>query len=162
LAPTLGLEKENYMKKSILFVFSLLLSVSASAATPSFAVLHHHSDFDKLHKCICKGWQDAKPSDAQKSDSEAFIKIANDSWNEHKDGIKSSKKDLMDAWAAYPINESDVTSAEKALHEHICPVHIAMRSSTISILNLLSADQRKDFDKSFNTCYETDIEFALN
>lgn len=148
------------MKKSALLIASLLLSVSAFAANPEYLNLAQTSNhWEHIHQCLCDSWKAAKPTDAQNADAKPFIQIAKDSWAQHKDGLIQGKKDLRAAWSAYPISASEVEKAEIALHHCFVPLHIAMRDSTISILNLLSADQRKDFDKSFTDCTGDDDDF---
>ena len=133
----------------------LSVSVSAFAASPNYSALSQSNmNMEKFHKCICDSWKSTGPTDAQNADAKPFIQIAKDSWAEHKDGILKGKQDLVATWSAYPISVTNVETAEMALHDHIVPVHVAMRDSTISILNLLTAEQRQTFDTSFFDCID--------
>jgi len=148
------------MKKTLIATVSLLTSLSASvsafAASPNYSVLSQSDmNMEKFHKCICDSWKSTGATDAQNNDAKAFIEIAKTAWANHKDAIRQGKQDLVRTWSAYPISVTDVEASEMALHDHIVPVHVAMRDSTVSILNLLTADQRKTFDDTFYDCIDS-------
>ncbi|MEO5968331.1 MAG: hypothetical protein ABIQ95_00265 [Bdellovibrionia bacterium] len=151
------------MKKSLLLIASLLLSVSAFADSPNFSMLgDSEMDMDKFHQCLCDSWKKADPSKDQNSEAKAFIGRAKETWDHNKVAVKTAKKELIAAWSHYPIFASDVTCAEYNLHQAIIPVHTVMRDSTLSILNILSGDQRKAFDRSFKRCIKDNHEETLS
>jgi hypothetical protein len=149
------------MKKIIAVVFALVMSSPVFAGDFSiFSPAETH--WDKIHKCICDAWKDAEPTDDQNEAAKPFMEAARKTWNLHKDAIEGAKQELTAAWHAHPISESDVKGAEDHLLFDMIPVHIAMRHAAISVINLLTDDQRSDFDDSLKDCLHGDELFRLN
>jgi hypothetical protein len=141
------------MKKSALFIVGLFFSVTASAANPDYSILAQSAMNPKhFQQCLYKMWMAVSPTDAQIDNAMPFFRKAKNSWVQSRDGITKDSKDLIRAWSAYPISTSDIEKIEIALHDKIIPVHIGIRDNTIAILNLLTAEQRKAFDRSLFNC----------
>ena len=141
------------MKKSALLIVGLLFSISASAAIPDYTILADTGMYWKnFQQCFVDSWKAASPTDAQIADAKPFNKIGEDAWTQHKDGVIQGKKDLAEAWSAYPLSVANIAKAEMTYHKSVALLHVARRNSNINTLNLLTADQRKVFDKSFDDC----------
>jgi len=144
------------MIKYALALCALLCMPSAFAAMPDFSAFAEngteHGGGDRMHECMKAGWQAAQPSEDQNKQAHEFMCEAHKTMEAHKDAIHQGVRDVMHAWMQHPIVKDDVITAESHLHDHIVPVSAAMRDARINILNLLSAEQRGQFDHAFHEC----------
>src|SRR5437773_11851900 len=145
------------MMKRILAVGTLLLSGAAFAAMPSF------KNFDagdephqpsKLGQCMRTAWESTQPTDDQNQQAQAQCAELKTVVDAHKDAIKTDAQALMVAWSHHPVSRDEVVAAEKALHDEIVPVKEAIRDAGINILNLLSQEQRDEFNQTFIGCMQ--------
>ncbi|MEO5969776.1 MAG: hypothetical protein ABIQ95_07585 [Bdellovibrionia bacterium] len=150
------------MIKPTLIAASLLLSLNSFAAEsdmPSFSNNSiMQSVFQKIDRCLKKGWKAASTDADQTAKAKAFLQTAQAVLAERKDAIIKDKQAVTEAWAAAQISSEAVESAEMALHNDIQPVHDAYRDAAINALNLLSPDQKMAFNSSFMSCHKPAIE----
>jgi hypothetical protein len=138
--------------------FAVLFSASAFAMSPDFSQFDQQDpsqgggDHDHMGQCIKASWEAANPTDDQNAKAKDACTEIKSVVDKHKDALKADFKALMETFKAYPIVQGDVVKAETALGGEFMPIHDAVRDGAISILNLLTADQRKAFDAAFMEC----------
>jgi hypothetical protein len=153
-----GSRRNFVMTQHFVVVSAFLFSMAGFAGTPGFSVLDQGQDPGQEHgggkigRCMHEGWDATSPTDDQNTQAAAFVQAAKAVVDEHKDGIHQGMHDLMAAWKQHPVSRDSVIAAETELHGHFVPVQEAVRDAQIDILNLLSDDQRTEFDSAFMDC----------
>lgn len=142
------------MKKIALVLGALLITPAAFAQSVDYSALANPKapGFSKMHKCLTKAWKAAKPSDQQKDTANGFMDEAKLVLDQHEDALEANMEALKAAWMKHPVVQAEVVAAEDALMAEVVPVKAAFRDAGINTLNLLSAEQREDFNTSFSGC----------
>jgi hypothetical protein len=113
---------------------------------------HHGHGHGKMGACMKEAWAATKPSDDQNKQAGAFCETAKAVIDANKDAAKSAMQGLMTEWMKQPVSRDGVIAAEGTAETAFAPIKGAVRDTKISILNLLTADQRKAFDQEFIEC----------
>ena len=106
----------------------------------------------KVHDCVLEGWMAAGTSDDQTAQAQKVLNDARGVLGTQQAAIETGITNLNAAWAKYPVDATEVMTAEAALDKEIKPVKESFRGAAISVLNLMTADQRKLYDADFATC----------
>ncbi|MFZ9594559.1 MAG: Spy/CpxP family protein refolding chaperone [Bdellovibrionia bacterium] len=142
------------MKNKLLVTLGLFLSLSASAAEPEFAIFGRMvSHMQNLRECLKEGWQAAVPTEAQKNEARTLVQTTRGLLKAQKEGIRKARKDLFTAWSKSPVVPSEVEEAENRLRTDMVPVHNVIRENMVSVLNLLTPDQKLLFNDAFKSCH---------
>lgn len=147
------------MKKLLVLCAALVSFPAFAISSPDFGALEDSGQqmvtpHKKMHRCLKRGWRASRPSDEQKAQAETIMADAKAVMAEHKDAIVMGVQAMKDAWKKHPVSKDEVVAAENTLKEHIMPVKEAFRDAGIEVLNLLSAEQRTNFDTAFESCLE--------
>jgi len=140
------------MSKLFTLLAGLVLSASAFAGSPDFSAINdggHGRDFEK---CAHQAWNSTNPSDDQNTQAKAELEKIKAVYDANKEAIDAGKADAKAAWESYPVDRDQVIATEEALTAAVKPVREAHRDGMITILNLLSAEQRATFDASLKEC----------
>lgn len=160
---------------SLGLVSALLFSTLAFAAAPDFAALENdngavvqpaqpalpsqpaepekpHHGHHGLRICKRAGWEAAQPTAEQTEKAKEIIQSVKSVVQQNREAIHAAKKGVFEAWKKHPISKEEVKAALHALHEAKKPVKEAILDARISILNLLSDQQRTAFDHAFIEC----------
>lgn len=143
------------MTKLVVSMVSILL-VSSAYGFDYSAMANEGGHDNKMHQCVHKGFESAKISEEQHKQIHGYMMNAKNVMKEHKEAIHNGMQSMMTAWKKHPISKDEVVAAEGNLQQHMTPVKVAMRDSMIDSLNVLSADQRKDFDSAFASCMKSE------
>lgn len=143
------------MKKLTLLLISVasMMSISAYARTSAaYAKLDHGGDMGRFHQCMKEAWFDAEPTDEQNENAQAVLAQLKAVFDEHMPAVRDALAALAAAWHEHPITQAKVVAAEGSLTTAAGPIKSALRDGVIEVINLLSDEQRAEFDDSFEYC----------
>jgi hypothetical protein len=143
------------MLRRIYLTVIALFSLSAMAYQPEFPTFvdfANHLMPQKLHDCMVEAWLAAGTPDDLTAQAQKALIDARGVLGSHQAPITSAIDRLNAAWAKYPVSPLDVGLADMILRHEIEPVQRAFSTAALTVLNLMSADQRKLYDADFKVC----------
>jgi hypothetical protein len=135
------------MKRLLVGLALLGFTSSFAAATDDLKIALGQSD-----KCYGKAFRATKPSDEQKESAQAVHEAIKKVFEDNKSAMEAAASDYMAAMMNHPIVMDEAVAAAHALGEAVHPVQAAIFTGAITIVNLLSADQRAIFDRVIHRC----------
>ena len=143
------------MLRKIYLLAIALFSVSAMAYQteyPTFAAFANHLMPQKLHDCMVEAWLSAGTPDDLTAQAQKALIDARGVLAANQVTITAGINRLNAAWAQYPVKSLDVGIADFILRREMEPVEKAFSAAALTVLNLMSADQRKLYDADFAVC----------
>ncbi len=110
------------------------------------------ADHNQSHQCAMKAWQAASPTTAQNNAARSNFAPVKQMYAEKKAAIDSAMQELMGDLKAHPISKEEVKASCHSLMRLVAPIQEAAISATIDTINLLTPDQREDFDDAIGEC----------
>ena len=139
-----------------LFLLTTLTMASGAFAAPDFSVLGEAPEYmgrvEKMQECIKAGWQAAHPTDEQNQAAGEYLKSAHGVVRQNMKAIKEAARGVWIEFAKHPITKADVDTAEGKLQVPVKLVRTTVRDAIIDSLNLLTNEQRDQYDQAFMAC----------
>ena len=132
----------------------LLIGLALLGFTNSFAAVTDDLKIAKGEhdKCFAKAFMATRPSDEQKEKAHAVHEDIKKVFEDNKSAIQAAVSDYETAMMKHPIVMDDAVKAAHALGEAVHPVQAAVFTGSITIVNLLSDDQRDVFNRVMRRC----------
>lgn len=136
------------MIKLLVILCGLFLSTSVWADQTTSG--GHGSD--PYLKCMHAGWKASNPTAEQNHQAMVLMQKMSDIEKIHRTGLGDARRALAAALAKHPISHAEANAAYAGIHQHLTPITVTSRDAGIDMINLLSADQRINFNKGYSDC----------
>lgn len=137
------------MKRLLVGLALLGFTSSFAASTEDLKLANGEGD-----KCFGKAFMATKPSEEQKVKAHEVHDAVKQVYEDNKSAMQAAASDYMAAMMKHPIVMDDAVKAAHALGEAVHPVQAAMFGGSITIINLLSEDQRAIFNRAMHRCMQ--------
>ncbi len=135
------------MKRLLVGLALLGFTNSFAAATDDLKIAQGQGD-----KCFAKAFRATEPTDEQKESAHAVHEAVKKVYEDNKSAMEAAGSAYMAAMMKHPIVMEDAVAAAHTLGEAVHPVQAAIFTGSITIVNLLSEDQRAIFNRVMHRC----------
>lgn len=103
-------------------------------------------------QCFMKAFMATEPTDEQKMQAHKIHMAVQKVFEDNKENMQKAAGTYMEAMMAHPIVQATAVESLHNLVKAVHPVQAAYFTGSITVINLLSMDQRNLFNQAMHDC----------